>query len=334
MTDEVTRWNARVRLALAARSADSALADTVLAEVAQHCADSGERPEDAFGPPEAYAAAVVAERIPPEERLRHTGVGPAATFRDALAPIGAAALVAGACLWAINGSTLSLTPGGLVGTSFVAVALAAGCLAVTAPGSRRRFAGWVIAAAATVLGAIAFTVLSKGAVGRLPTPVLCLLGLALLGWAARDRPTPDTEGVTMHSRTDARNTLGTEQWLGRLTDLLEERHAVPRTRAVELTREAAGHLTATGRAPEEEFGPVELYALRLSEEESPRARWWLRSDVQNAVLAVILTSYLVGNLAAGGPFWQTALAAGALAVCLALLAVPLLRRQRARSPRR
>ncbi|MEV6397701.1 hypothetical protein AB0M39_23510 [Streptomyces sp. NPDC051907] len=335
MTDEATRWNARVRLALAAQSVDSALADTVLEEVAQHCADSGESPEDAFGRPEAYAATVVSERFGPEERLRlRDRQTPAATVRAVLVPIGTAALVAGACLWVMDGFTLALTPGGLVGSSFVAIALTGGCFAVTASRSRRRAAGWVLAAVATVLGATAFTALSHQAFGHLPAPVLCLLGLALLGWAARDRPTADSEGDTMHSRTDTQSTVGHELWLRRLTQLLEERHAVPRARAAELAREAADHLAAAERAPEEEFGPVELYALRLAEQESGRPRWYLRSDVQNAILAVILTGYLVANLASGGPVWQTALAAGALAVSLALLAVPLVRRQRAGSPRR
>ncbi|WP_328726671.1 hypothetical protein [Streptomyces sp. NBC_00259] len=342
MTDEVTRWNARVRLALAAQPVDSTLADTVLDEVAQHCADSGESPEDAFGSPEAYAASVVSERVPPEERLRHRGgQAPAATVRAALAPIGTAALVAGACLWIANGFTLALTPGGLVGSSFVAMALMGSHVAATASRSRRRIAGWVLVAVATVLGATAFTTLSQQVFGHLPAPALCLLGLALLGCAtgnskptAEPEPEPEPEGVTMQSRTDAQNTVGREHWLGRLTQLLEESHAVPRARAAELTREAADHLAATDRAPEEEFGPVELYALRLSEEESPRPRWWRRSDVQNAIFAVILTGYLVVNLASGGPFWQTALAAGALAVNLVLLAIPLVRKQRSTSPRR
>ncbi|MFI1395885.1 hypothetical protein [Streptomyces sp. NPDC020681] len=335
MTDEVTRWHARVRLALAAQSVDSTLTDTVLDEVAQHCADSGESPQDAFGTPEAYAATVVSERFPPEERLRHQrGQTPAATVRAALAPIGVAALVAGACLWVANGFTLALTPAGSIGSAFIAIALTGGHLALTASRFRRRAAGWVLLAAATVLGATAFTALSDKPFGHLPAPVLCVLGLALLWWATRNKPTADPEGVTMQPRTDTQKTVGRERWLRQLTQLLEERHAVPRARAAELTQEAADHLAATERAPEDEFGPVELYALRLSEEESPRTRWWLRNDIQNAILAVILTGYLVSNLASGGPFWQTALAAGALAVDLALLAAHLVRKQRASSPQR
>ncbi|MCZ7456134.1 hypothetical protein [Streptomyces sp. WMMC940] len=335
MTDEIARWSAWVRLGLAAHSVDSALAEEVLEEVAQHCANSGESPEHAFGMPEAYAAAVVGERVPPEERLRHRdGRTPEATARAALAPIGTAALVAGACLWVADGFTLALTPAGLVGSPFIAVALTAGHFAAYTARPRRRAAGWVLVATATVLGATAFTALPDLALGHLPAPVLCLLGLVLLGWAIQDTRIADPAGVTMKPRTDAHTAVGSEQWLRQLTKRLEERHAVPRARVAELTREAADHLAATERAPDDEFGPVELYALRLSEEESPRARWWLRSDIQNATLVVIFTGYLAANVASGGPFWQTVLASGALAVSLALLAIPLVRRRRRSAPGR
>lgn len=129
----------------------------------------------------------------------------------------------------------------------------------------------------------------------------------------------------MKPETDAPTTEERALWLARLTGLLEERHAIPRPRAAELTAEAAGHLDATGRAPEEEFGPVELYALRLSEGEAPRRPWWKRGAVPDAVLALLLTVYLVAGLASGGPLWQTVLAAVALAVNLALLATRLAR---------
>ncbi|MFD3682011.1 hypothetical protein [Streptomyces sp. NPDC058613] len=77
MSDPAIRWNARVRPALTARSADADTADTVLDEVAQHCAHSGESPEGAIHPPEEYAAAVTGERLPPEERLRRAHHGTA-----------------------------------------------------------------------------------------------------------------------------------------------------------------------------------------------------------------------------------------------------------------
>ncbi|MGS2589791.1 hypothetical protein [Streptomyces hebeiensis] len=136
----------------------------------------------------------------------------------------------------------------------------------------------------------------------------------------------------MKSRTDARKDIAPEDWLRDLTRLLEERHEVPGARAAELTEEAAQHLATSGRAPEEEFGPVELYALDLAEQEAaPRARWWQRGDVQQVVLSLILVSYLADNLATGGPVWLTVLAAVALAVDLALLAGHLVRRRSAAS---
>lgn len=328
MSDPAIRWNAGVRLALAARSVDHATADTVLDEVAQHCADSGENPEEAFGPPEEYAAAVAGERLPPGERLRRIRSDPAprAALRNAAAPVGLAASAAGAGLWAVHGLMLPLTPGGLAGSALIAVALAGGGLVSTVRNRRRRALGWAAVAAATVLGAAALTSLSARPLGHLPAPLLCLPGLALLRLAARHTPSEDPKGVIMKPGTDAPNTGERELWLVRLPRLLEERHAIPRARAAELTAEATGHLDATGRAPEEEFGPVELYALRLSEGEAPRA-WWKRGAALDVVLAVILTGYLLVGIASGGPFWQIALAAGALAVNLAILAT---RRSRGR----
>ncbi|MFC9221976.1 hypothetical protein ACFT8W_14670 [Streptomyces hygroscopicus] len=138
----------------------------------------------------------------------------------------------------------------------------------------------------------------------------------------------------MKSQTNARNEVRTEEWLRDLPQLLEERHGVPRLRAAELTHEAANHLTATGRAPHEEFELVELYALKLAEQEAgPRTRWWMRSDIQMAIGGVILAGYLLSSLVSGGPAWQTALAASALAVDLALLTADVLRKRSARASR-
>ncbi|MER5869547.1 hypothetical protein [Streptomyces sp. NPDC002044] len=131
----------------------------------------------------------------------------------------------------------------------------------------------------------------------------------------------------MKPETDAPDAQERELWLRELTRLLEERHAIPRARAAELTEEAAGHLDATGHAAGQEFGPVELYALRLAEADAPRAGWKRGGVLPDAVLAVILTGYLVAGIASGGPLWQIGLAAGALAVHLAILAT---RRSRGR----
>ncbi|MER5869546.1 hypothetical protein [Streptomyces sp. NPDC002044] len=182
MSDPAIRWNARVRLALAARSVDADTADTVLDEVTQHCADSGESPQDAFGPPEEYATAVAGARLPPGERLRraHPDPTPREALRAAAAPVALASLTAGACLWAVHGLMLPLTPGALAGSALIAAALAGAGLLPTLPNRRRRAPGWAAVAAATLLGAAALTSLPGEPVGHLPAPLLCLPGLALL----------------------------------------------------------------------------------------------------------------------------------------------------------
>ncbi|KUN03528.1 hypothetical protein AQI95_23865 [Streptomyces yokosukanensis] len=329
MTDANTRWNARTRLALAARSVDMATADMVLDEVEQHCADSGETPEDAFGEPEEYAAAVVRERLPPEDRTgrRWDGLTRVDHESAALAQTGVAALVAGGCLWMWRGTLADVTSAGLAGGVLLGVAVPSACLTATLSRSRARgVLGWGSATLITLLlAAAAFTVLPTTSLGRFPAPALCALGVALLWAAARHDRDPDPEELTVTSQTLPEN------WLVDLPRLLEERHGLSRDRAAELTREAAHHLTATGRDAEKEFGAVELYALRLAEEQpAPRARWWTNKDVQAAVRVALFVTYLVSNLASHGPMWQTVLAAVALATELALFMDRRMRGRRSR----
>ncbi|WP_405835522.1 hypothetical protein OG528_01555 [Streptomyces platensis] len=330
MTDLTSRWEARARLALAGQSVDRAAADMVLDEVDLHCAQSGETPEDAFGAPEWYAAVVARDRIPPEERTdRHwDGLTRADHVCAALAQTGVAVLVAGVCVWVRDGTMLTVTPAGVAGSALLGVAIPSACLTATLASSRARGAvRWGAGAvAALLLSAGAFTYLPTVPHGRLPAPALCALGVLLLWSAARHKPGPGHTELTMGSHTLPEN------WLVDLPRLLEERHGLSRSRAAELTREATHHLTATGCSPQEEFGPVELYALQLAEGQSiPRTRWWMRHDVQAAALAVILVGYLMTNLASAGPVWQTVLAAVALATELALLTVSLLRKRPAAS---
>ncbi|MEU8585787.1 hypothetical protein AB0C59_02055 [Streptomyces sp. NPDC048664] len=323
-----TRWKARLALALARRSVDRVTVDAVLDEVDQHCAQSGERPEEAFGSAEEYAAAVVRDRQPPEQRAHRRWDG--TTFTDhvrvALAQTGIAALVGGACTWAWAGTRPTVTPAALAGGALTGVALLSACLAASLAGSRVRGSiGWGVgAAAAVVAAAAAFTRLPTTSLGRPPAPALCVLGILMLWAAARHEPTrtptPDESAMPPPPRS--------ENWLVTLPRLLEERHGLSRARATALAGEAARHLAATGRAPEEEFGPVEVYALRLAEEQSaPRARRWTRGDAQAALLAVVLAGYLAANLASGGPLWLTVLAAVALATQVALLGAEVRRKR-------
>ncbi|MGP3944381.1 hypothetical protein [Streptomyces sp. 6N106] len=335
MTDETTQWNARTRLALAARSVDTTTADTVLDEVAQHCADSGETPYEAFGTPDEYADTVISERIPPEARagLHADGLTRADHLSSALAQTGVVTLIAGVFLWGGSGTMLSVTPAGLTGSALTAVALISACLALTFSGSRlRAAAAWGLTAlVAVMLAAVAFTTLPITRLGRLPTPALCMLGVVLLWSATRSGPVSHHEGVTMTRQTDAHSR--DEDWLRELHQLLRQRHAISHDRAAELTRDAAHHLIATGGAPQDEFGPVELYALKLAEQERSGSRWWLRQDVQAVIVVLITLGYLVSNLLSDGPLWQTIVASAALAGSLASLVFDLRRKRPIRSSR-
>ncbi|MEW1568418.1 MULTISPECIES: hypothetical protein [unclassified Streptomyces] len=338
MTDANTRWKARVRLALAERSVGGTVADEVLDEVDQHCAQSGERPEDAFGTPEEYAAAVVRDRLPPERRTGGHGPTRADHVSGLLGLAGLVALLGGGWAWVRIATMLTISSASLAGSALTCVAMTTSWLTVSLARTRRRGARrWgAVTAAAVLLAATAFMTLPRTSLGRVPAPALCVLGVLLL-WAAlrADRapeptpdPNPDREESAMTSQTLPEN------WLVDLPRLLQERHGLSRAQAHGLTREAAQHLTATGRDPEDEFGPVELYALKLAEEQAaPRPPWWQRNDMQAALMALILLGYLAVNLASHGPLWQTVLAAVALAVDLALLAGQLLRRP-SRMPRR
>ncbi|MFJ6985905.1 MULTISPECIES: hypothetical protein [unclassified Streptomyces] len=195
MTNAFARWDAQMRLELAAASVDRATADTVLAEVAQHCAESGESPEEAFGTPREYAVAVVRERVPVEERARRNrdGLTRADDVFAALTTTGVTALLAGAYLWISTGIMPPLTAAGLVGTTFTAVALPSASLALTVSRHRlRTAAAWaVVALVSVVSAAVAFTTLPTTDFGRFPSPALCALGIALLWSATRTGPTTE-----------------------------------------------------------------------------------------------------------------------------------------------
>ncbi|MET7637224.1 hypothetical protein [Streptomyces sp. NPDC005438] len=329
MTDTFTRWDARLRLELAARSVDRATADTVLEEVTQHCAESGETPEEAFGTPEEYADLVATERIPTEVRAGRDRDG--STRADdvfaAFTVTGVMAVLAGGYLWLDGGLTRTVTTAGLVGTLCLAVALVTGSLAYTVSRHRDRAALWwgLGALVATVLAATAFTTLPTGGWGRFPAPVLCLVGVLTIWLTARYEPgsRPGGEPATEEPATD-------EAWLERLSTLLRRRHALPSSRAAALVQDAARHLEASGTPAREEFGPVESYALRLADQErAPRTPWWLRSAVQETVIAVILAGYLAHNIVSDGPLWLILLTGGALALDVVPLVLGLLGRRSA-----
>lgn len=111
-----------------------------------------------------------------------------------------------------------------------------------------------------VLAALAFTELPKTALGRVPTPIIAIIGIALLAWALTRR------GATKPLAAPADNA----EWLTQLRTLLVGRHHIAHVRATELTAEAAAHLAETGAPPLDEFGPADEYAVTLAEQEPRR----------------------------------------------------------------
>ncbi|AGP52447.1 hypothetical protein [Streptomyces rapamycinicus] len=335
MSDETVEvWYARVRLRLAALSVPGDTADTVLTEVGQHRAESGEHPREAFGSPAEFAATVAAERVPDQVRAARDrdGLTPADRRSGVFGLLGMSTVVAGVLLWISTGGSLPLTLAGLAGTALTALALATALVAAHGPrsASRRRAVGWWSASAATtILAAIAFTALPRTGLGRLPTPIVCLVGIALMAiwFAVPGKPTSkgglDVIPETVHSP---------EEWLRILPRLLEERHGLSRARAAELTEEAARHVIDAERAPRDEFGPVGLYALRLAEQEPSRVRRLTRGDTRAAIFTVCSAMGLTLSLVNDEPLGLT-FGSGALSLVGAGMFVSRFQRSRMPGPR-
>ncbi|MFI0815256.1 hypothetical protein ACH4TX_03930 [Streptomyces sp. NPDC021098] len=306
MSETADTWELRTRFALAERSVGNDVSDTVLAEVAAHCAESGESPEEAFGRPDDFAESVAAERLPADVRA---GADPDAwTTADyafvVTAQLGLMAFMAGAYELVTNGLMADVTAAALIGCAAVAAAVAAlyGARFAVHAGSRvRATACGVGVLVAIVLAAVAFMGAPHTVIASVPTPALCALGIALPAWALFSRPSAEP--------VPAPEPLSSEAWLRKLPRLLEGRHALPRARAAELTREAGRHLAETGSEPEEEFGPVAAYARQLARAEAPRQHWWQRNDVRDAISTALFGTYLVINLHSDGSVWLSVMAA-------------------------
>ncbi|MEU0843200.1 hypothetical protein ABZ370_27480 [Streptomyces sp. NPDC005962] len=304
MSESADMWEFRARFALAERSVGNDVCDSVLAEVAAHCAESGERPEDAFGLPDDFAETVAAERLPADVRA---GADPDAwTTADyavvVTAQWGWMTFLVGAGEFVMNGLMTDLTAAALVGGVFIAAAVGAlhGAQFALHAGSRNRAAAYGLATfVAIVLTVVAFAETPDTVLAHVPTPAICVVGILLPAWALFYNP----------PTAPAQERLPSEAWLRKLPQLLEGRHALPRARAAELTREARRHAEESGCEPEEEFGPVTTYARQLAKTEAPRRHWWQRNDVRSGAGTVFFGIYLVNNLRSHGAVWLSAVAA-------------------------
>ncbi|MGW7350467.1 hypothetical protein [Streptomyces sp. NPDC054784] len=340
---DVERWEARARLALARHSVGEPVSGTVLAEVAAHCAESGEHPQEAFGGPEEFARTVAEERLPAEGAAPRDPDGwTAGDYGTAVAgQTGLLALAAGAYLTVADGLLVDVTAGGLAGSAGVAAAVAAvhGVPLALRAGRRGRAVGCAVAALVAVCAsAAAFTALPDGTLVRAPAAGLCVLGVLLLAWALLHGGNDGGDGCdgSAGGRSPGAadgelppGALPSEEWLRRLPRLLEGRYAFSAARARELTADAARHVAESGRRAEDEFGPVTAYARTLAgtEPHAARRRWWRvwrwtrREDVRYAAALAFLGTYLAHDLRTDAPLWLTAVAAlGTLASAALLVA--------------
>ncbi|MFI5729893.1 hypothetical protein ACIA49_07185 [Kribbella sp. NPDC051587] len=263
-------WDARVRLKLAGGGIGKETADEVLAEVAQHCADSGETPRAAFGDPDEFATTVLQERRSPAERagIDRFGYSRGERRSEVIAQVGLVFVVAGVFLWIAEGLMLSVTVAGGIGFVVLIAAVVRAVYVVHAMRGDGRRTGelvraWCEALGLGVVAALAFTLWPTTSVGRFPTPVIVAAGFVLLCWAfvRKDNdPAPAGEDGA---------------WLAELSALLVGRHGVPRRRARALIAETEAHLNEAKSSPLQEFGPADQYAVTLADSE-PRTRWpWL-----------------------------------------------------------
>lgn len=318
MTESTDGWALRARLALVERSVDKDVRERVLAEVAAHCAESGESPDDAFGFPDDFAESVASEQRP-------DGTGTAGGDRDALTNadyiasasvhLGRLTLILGVYLAISEGLMVRLTTGALLGSPFVAAAVFAvnGVSFALNRGSRARAGGCALAALLAIgLAVIGFGIKPHSALVDLPTLALCVAGIALMAWPLFYDPSAPASAA-------APEKLPSAEYLRKLPQLLEARHALPHARAHELAEEARTHVAEAGSDPEEEFGPVTAYARQLAEAEHPRQHWWEREGVRSLAGTTVAFGYLVDNVYTGGPLLLRGVAAVAVVIGVGML---------------
>ncbi|MCZ2523778.1 hypothetical protein [Streptomyces sp. HB2AG] len=310
------------------------LVDRLLEEVAEAVAETGRPAEELFGPAAEYADLVAAERIDETHRsvLDLEGRTPAAHFRQGLVAAGA--------VFAVLTAVHSLT-GREEGPGAVPLVLAVPLyvlLAVTfAVFPALRAAGRVRAAWGWSLGVAVTTLAGAAALARLPAvreadplgfPLLTTVGCGvLLGALALLLPEAALERLLGAPRGGDGDD---EQWLRRLGALLRGRHGVPVRAAQQHVAEAREHLAASGGSARQEFGPVEVYAMHLTDGPGRAVRRARRELVGSGLSALVLTAMTVVAVLEGETgrpdFWVRV----ALCVLSGVYAASLLPKVRAR----
>lgn len=311
------RWEAEFQFALLRRhNPPHGLADEVLAEVREIAAEAGLPVREAVGDPAAYADTVAAERI--SEARRSTegldGIAPGGRFTTGLVMAGVHAVLFGIVLWVADGFWLTAGWPELTGGALLMV------LSVTVSGvlpelrAAARLRAWRIALATVCVliltAATLFTAVPSEPLVEVPAPALFVVGtlLAVAGF----RLSEERAGRWFLGRRAAREPVGDEAWLARLETLLRGRHGFPRAAAARCREEARDHLRASGGGAAEEFGPVEVYALRLADTPGRTARAARTRVVPAVAMCAIGVGWVYDLLAHPEPgsmwFWLKAAA--------------------------
>lgn len=264
-------WLDRVRVQLAGAGASKELIDAVAAEVREHCAMSGERPEAAFGEPDEYARAVLRERVPLEVRadLDQFGMSGAERRSELIAQFGLLVLVAGVSAWAGTGLMLPVTVAGAIGTLVLAAGVIVALHAVHVMRAEGRrwpviARSWCLALAMGAGAAAAFLLLPVVRLTVVPTPLIVVLGAVILGWAFTRKGTPKALRVPADG----------DEWLSQLHSLLIGRYRMPGAQVKDIVAEVRSHLDASGGSPLEEFGTADQYAATVAA--GKPNKWWRR----------------------------------------------------------
>ncbi|MFE9370491.1 hypothetical protein ACFYM2_12045 [Streptomyces sp. NPDC006711] len=267
---EDEQWAARFELALACRhDAPSGLAEEVLAEVRELAAEAGRPVQDVAGDPDAYADTVAAERISEVRRSSADmdGVPPGGRFTAALVLAGVQVVLFGIMLWVSEGFWLSAGWPQLSGATLLTTVFVAAVGVLPELRAAARLLAWRITLVAVCVLVVAtatlFTSVRADPFVHVPAPALFGVG-GLLAFAGF-RLSYERAGRWFAGAPAAARHVDDEAWLARLEALLKGRHGYRSGAAARSREEARDHLEASGGSAVEEFGPVEIYAMRLAE---------------------------------------------------------------------
>lgn len=312
-------WADRLRMRLAlVHGGKSDLADEVVGEVHQACAETGRSAEELFGPADVYAAEVAEQRIPVEVRAQADLDGSLMSKRWTVLAYGTGGPGIVMCLLVLlrEGWTIGVTPAGLalLVAILAGAAMATGGLLERHAGALRR--GWVLWTASVVVVVVgawfATTLRDREPLGTVAVLLPLAACVALVAVAPRlpDRAVPDDD---LRARP-------ADAWFDRLAGVLRGRYYVPCADVAAHVAEARTYWCESGTEhPEDEFGTPSVYALRLVQgsRRPHRARRRLRATARTG-LAVVALGLVAGTVVNGGTAADYAWRIGMLALFTAL----------------